>query len=74
MRNAKLDVDDHEHPWYCLKIDNEKFFYRVPHAMVLDMFRSITDDERFIELMSTIVNNTEFHTKMQIVDRDEGGN
>lgn len=74
MRNAKLDVDDHEHPWYCLKIDIEKFFYHVSHAEALDMFRPITDDERFIELMSTIVNNTELHTKMQIVDRDEGGN
>ena len=45
--------------WYCLKIDIAKYFYRVSHEKALDMFRSITDDERFISLMDTIINNAE---------------
>lgn len=45
--------------WYCLKIDIAKYFYRVDHAIALDMLREITDDERFIHLMDSIINNTD---------------
>ena len=48
-----------KYPWYCLKIDIEKSFYRVSHAEALDMLRSITDDERFIELMSIMSTKTD---------------
>ena len=69
-RQFNTDVDDHEYPRYFLKIDIAKCFYHVSRAKVLDMFRSITDDERFIKLVSTIINNMEFHTKTQMMKFD----
>lgn len=47
------------HKWYCLKIDIAKYFYRVDHEIALNMLREITDDERFIHLMDSIINNTD---------------
>lgn len=43
--------------WYVLKIDVSKYFYRINHEIALDMFRDISDDQDFIALMDTIINN-----------------
>lgn len=49
----KPDFDN----WYYLKLDISKFFYRVDHAILMDMMREICTDPRFLRLMDTIINN-----------------
>ena len=51
--SRKPDADD----WYLIKGDVSKYFYRVDHAEVLKTYRSITDDEWFMWLIGTIINN-----------------
>ena len=51
--SRKPDADD----WYLIKGDISKYFYRVDHVKVLNAYRAITDDEWFMWLIGTIVNN-----------------
>lgn len=51
--SRKPDADD----WYLIKGDISKYFYRVDHVEVLNTYRSITDDEWFMWLIGTIINN-----------------
>lgn len=43
--------------WVILKGDVSKYFYRVDHAMLLEIYASITDDPWFMWLVGTIINN-----------------
>lgn len=51
--SRKPDADD----WYLIKGDVSKYFYRVDHVKVLNTYHSITDDEWFMWLIGTIINN-----------------
>ena len=43
--------------WVILKGDVSKYFYRVDHATLLEIYALITDDPWFIWLVGTIINN-----------------
>ncbi len=43
--------------WVILKGDVSKYFYRVDHATLLEIYASITDDPWFMWLVGTIINN-----------------
>lgn len=45
--------------WVIVKGDIAKYFYRVDHDVVLDIYGKYTDDEWFLDLMRRIVNNPE---------------
>lgn len=41
--------------WYYLKFDISKYFYRVSHDVVMEVFAKYTDDPRFLALMKRII-------------------
>lgn len=41
--------------WYCVKLDISKYFYRVDHAVLLEILGRRIKDERLMELLRTIV-------------------
>lgn len=43
--------------WRIVKLDIRKYFYRVNHKMALQSYVDVADDQRFIWLMRTIINN-----------------
>ena len=43
--------------WYYLKLDISKYFYRVDHAVLLDILGRRIKDERLMRLLSTIINS-----------------
>lgn len=43
--------------WYIVKLDIRKYFYRVDHEKVLETYESVADDQWFLWLMGTIINN-----------------
>lgn len=43
--------------WYLIKGDISKYFYRVNHEEVLRTYQTVTDDEWFMWLIGTIINN-----------------
>lgn len=45
--------------WYYLKLDISKYFYRVDHAVLLDILRKRIKDERLLHLLATIINSEE---------------
>lgn len=42
--------------WYCLKLDISKYFYRIDHAVLLDILRQRIKDDRLMRLIENIVN------------------
>jgi len=51
--SRKPDADD----YWIIKGDISKYFYRVDHELVLDFYRDICDEDWFMWLMDTIINN-----------------
>lgn len=51
--SRKPDVDD----WYLIKGDISKYFYRVDHGRAMDAYGMTTDDEWFLWLIGTIIDN-----------------
>lgn len=51
--SRKCDADE----WVLIKCDVSKYFYRVNHEIALDVYQEYTDDEWFLRLMATILNN-----------------
>ena len=49
-------VDRRPGPWYFLKLDVSKYFYRVSHEVLMRILRSKIDDEGTLWLMETIIN------------------
>lgn len=45
--------------WYYLKLDISKYFYRVDHAILLDILRKRIKDERLLDLLDKIINSEE---------------
>jgi len=43
--------------WRIIKADVSKFFYRVDHEIILDIYDDVTDDAWFAWLIDTIINN-----------------
>ncbi len=43
--------------WYYLKLDISKYFYRVNHAILLDILRARVHDEKMMLLLERIINN-----------------
>jgi len=44
-------------PWYYLKLDISKYFYRVNHRTLLDILKTRITDERLLRLLEIIVNS-----------------
>jgi len=44
-------------PWYYLKLDISKYFYRVNHRTLLDILKTRIADERLLRLLDTIINS-----------------
>ena len=44
-------------PWYYLKLDISKYFYRVNHRVLLDILKERIADERLLRLLDIIVNS-----------------
>jgi retron-type reverse transcriptase len=42
--------------WYCLKMDISKFFYRVDHAVLLDILKIRIKDRKMLVLLDSIIN------------------
>lgn len=53
LASRKPDAKD----WVIIKCDVSKYFYRVDHDVALDIYREYTEDEWFLRLMHTILNN-----------------
>lgn len=51
--SRKPDADD----YYLIKGDVSKYFYRVDHEKAVSIYEDNTDDEWFVWLISTIINN-----------------
>lgn len=51
--SRRPDADE----WVLIKCDVSKYFYRINHEIALDVYREYTDDEWFLRLMATILNN-----------------
>lgn len=51
--SRKPDASD----WVIIKGDVSKYFYRVDHDVIMNIYSDITDDEWFLWLMGTIINN-----------------
>lgn len=51
--SRKHDADG----WIILKLDVSKYFYRVDHNVVMDVYADYIDDEWFTWLLGTIINN-----------------
>jgi RNA-directed DNA polymerase len=41
--------------WYCLKLDVHKYFYRVNHDILVDLYQRIFDDQELIWLLDHII-------------------
>ena len=48
-------------PWYCLKLDVSKYFYRVNHRILIEILRSRIRDERLMELLCHIIDDKVEH-------------
>lgn len=48
-----------KHVKYCLKMDIKKFFDSIPHDILVDKFREIIHDAKFLELIIELINVTE---------------
>jgi hypothetical protein len=44
-------------PWYYLKLDISKYFYRVNHRILLDILKERISDERLLRLLEIIINS-----------------
>lgn len=53
LASRKPDAKD----WVIIKCDVSKYFYRVDHDVALDIYREYTEDDWFLRLMHTILNN-----------------
>lgn len=42
--------------WYCLKLDISKYFYRIDHAVLLEILQRRIKDERLMRLLEKIIN------------------
>ena len=42
--------------WYCLKLDISKYFYRVDHAILLEILEERIKDPLLLDLLETIIN------------------
>ena len=42
--------------WYCLKLDISKYFYRIDHAVLMNILRRRITDTRLLELLDNIIN------------------
>lgn len=51
--DRKPDADE----WFIIKGDIAKYFYRVDHQKALETYAAITDDEWFLWLIGTIIDN-----------------
>ena len=51
--SRKQDADD----WYIVKGDVSKYFYRVSHTKMLEIYAELTDDAWFAWLIGTIIDN-----------------
>ncbi len=49
-------IDGKPNQWYVLKLDISKYFYRVDHAVLMDILRVRIKDERLMRLIDIIVN------------------
>lgn len=47
---------DHK-KWAIIKGDISKYFYRVDHSIIMDIYAGITDDAWFLWLIGEIINN-----------------
>jgi len=43
--------------WYYLKLDISKYFYRVDHAILMDVLEKRIEDERLLNLLDIIINS-----------------
>lgn len=43
--------------WYYLKLDISKYFYRVDHAILMDILKKRIEDERLLNLLNIIINS-----------------
>lgn len=50
-------VSRKEGEWYFLKLDISKYFYRIDHAVLLDILRRRIDDEGLMWLLGQIIDN-----------------
>lgn len=50
---------DPENTKYCLKLDVKKFFPSVDRDIMMDLFRKVFKDKKFLELMSEIIYSTD---------------
>lgn len=44
-------------PWYYLKLDISKYFYRVNHRILLDLLKERITDERLLRVLENIINS-----------------
>ncbi|NCC67085.1 MAG: RNA-dependent DNA polymerase [Clostridia bacterium] len=44
-------------PWYYLKLDISKYFYRVNHRILLDLLKERVTDERLLRVLENIINS-----------------
>lgn len=51
--SRKPDAED----WYIIKLDIRKYFYRVDHREVLKSYEQVANDQWFLWLIGTIINN-----------------
>jgi len=51
--SRKRDKND----WYIIKGDVSKYFYRVDHQKIIEAYKAISDEEWFLWLIGTIINN-----------------
>ena len=49
-------VEGKPEKWYCLKLDISKYFYRVDHAVLLDILGDRIKDPQLMALLETIIN------------------
>lgn len=51
--SRKPDADE----WFLIKGDISKYFYRIDHEIIMDIYAEITDDPWFLRLMREIIDN-----------------
>ncbi len=56
-------------PFYVLKLDISKYFYRIDHDVLLSILRRIIADERLLQLLETII-RSETKFGMELGDHD----
>ncbi len=54
-------VDRKPEPWYYLKLDISKYFYRISHEILLDILSRRVHDERLLRLLARIISSNGMH-------------